>query len=72
MYDNRTYILEATNKATGKIEVECFSNFHTAKQNAIAKYAYQKRLGGWLEFVNTLPGIHMAENEKTMVTIMTA
>lgn len=70
MYNNRTYICEVTDKATGDIVVECQPTFSKAKQAMIRKYAYASAIGGYLNFVKTMDGVSIAENDKYQVAII--
>lgn len=70
MYNNRTYICECTNKSTGEVVVECQPTFNLAKQAMIRKYAYASAIGGYLNFIKTMDGVSMAENEKYRVAII--
>jgi len=70
MYNNQMMICEVTNKNTGVVEVEVQPSFYAAKRAMIRKYAYQQKLGGYLNFVRTRDDVVMAENEKFQIAII--
>jgi hypothetical protein len=70
MYNNQMMICEVTNKNTGVVEVEVQPSFYAAKRAMIRKYAYQQKLGGYLNFVRTRDDVVMAENEKYQIAII--
>lgn len=70
MYNNQTYICEVTNKQTGVVDVEVQPSFYAAKRAMINRYAYQQKLGGYLNFVRTRDDVVMAENDKFQIAII--
>ena len=70
MYNNQMMICEITNKATGVVDVEVQPSFYAAKRAMIRRYAYQKQLGGYLNFIRTRDDVVMAENEKYQIAII--
>lgn len=72
MSGNRMFICEVTNKNTGVVEVEVQPSFYAAKRAMIRRYAYQQKLGGYLNFIKTRDDVVMAENDKVQIALIGA